>query len=856
LPYAVAVFRLTRRGTIMKRICILICTLVLSLSATVRAHSFHRADLTCPICGTQFVAAELGTHMTSGGTDEGRPRAPYAIILHTVHSCPHCHYSGQLHVFKIKDNKYYKLSLPNAKQVKAIGAMLAERKGLRPGKVLYPVERFVIAERCLEIRQAKPAVMLNMALMCAWMCDDAGEDLLAVKYRKKALAYCLESLKDKELTGHKRMRRRKLRWAITSNIGKNAEALRGLTTLLAEVRKEIEARRKSLPPKPKGFDEADGELPYELSDRDNDDGDSRGLFDPGLDRPDKDPPMDPKKKARLKKIWEAWFEFDELRDAASAVEHHLIPIRYKTLDPVAALAIAQKGTYAERSSFVEVYKSSGDPKIIAAIKAFIDSPLGKRPKSVDRDEFEERQERRREWLIRMILDGDDTSAKLREYAYDRGVSEGFFQGDQPDDPRENGEREVPFKGVSSADLASSLANAWKSVNRKESMYYWKVPRDVLAELARRSDKSDKKATAALIANFEEHIDWFTAMLEEITGDWFPKHVDDRKYDETQGCPAETAVYFERFYKTLARDPKLITAAARRLVDKARSGNIKGAAAVVGIMPLGYIKTKESGELLIKAAKLADPAATFAAAKCLLLRNDATAGKALVKVILTHRRWDLPADKTADTCAAMLKGEEGTVLQKLKKLYLDDPKYVRPSLASGRRERGMGVPIRLIAKLAKRDPNQANIYEAFIADIGRPERRPDNKLWPGSTGGYKADKLIEASKIYHRPSISRQFAVALDHVGATSYGHHDIGYMAPYYISFLVKLGGTDSVQAIAKLLNRPTPGAVKAAIIRASDKLDIPGVREKMAQWSNSRHKQLANFTREALAGKNKSKKK
>jgi hypothetical protein len=49
---------------------------------------------------------------------------------------------------------------------------------------------------------------------------------------------------------------------------------------------------------------------------------------------------------------------------------------------------------------------------------------------------------------------------------------------------------------------------------------------------------------------------------------------------------------------------------------------------------------------------------------------------------------------------------------------------------------------------------------------------------------------------------------------------------------------------------------LKAALIRASRKLDIPGMPEKLGEWSSSRNEKLAKLAKAEIARKNKGSKK
>jgi len=781
--------------------------------------------------------------MTPSGADEGRTVTYWNAVADSVFDCPHCHYAGELTVFKIKDceaNKYYKdskLDLPNAEQVKAIRTMLAKRKDLYSGKRLYPVERFVLAEQCLKLQTFLPQAILDMSLMCAWMCDDAGQDAMAVKYRKQAIAACVETLQDKSLSYDKTVRLRKLRWVLTSNIGQCDRALVGLTKLLADVWKNVATHRKTMPPKLKGYRGWDPEFPY---DNRPDVGDiHRKLF--GND--DSNTPAEAKTRAKQQKIWTAWMEFEDIRARFWSVEEAMFRVRYKTLDQAGALTIASKGGYRLRYAFAEVFKSSEDPKVIAEIKAFADKPTKRRPKLETPYDFEQRQSNCMEGVLLMILEGNEASDELRKYAIDKGMGQHFVSFSGVDDGKYKYDPDE-FKDVPSADMAKSLARTWANINTKKSNeYFWEVPRDILAELARRSDKD---AIAALTADFYQHIDWYAEIMYcYIVKDWFPKSGNPPGTDYSWEAPAGTDKYYWGVYRIIARDPKLATEGARRLIERIKGGKLYSKVIVSGIMPLGFLKTKESRQLLVEACELKDPTAVFTAAKCLLMRNDPAGKDALLNVIVKRLRWDAPSDKTGDTFTRMLDAKDAAVLGRLARTHIKKPKL--PKQPSDYNKKGFGVPIRLIASLAKLDKKQVGVYEAFIANLSEPRKRPKDGDWSKAIGGYDVDALMDASRVFNRPSIERRMAAALEHISDER--------KAPELIAALARVNSAYCLQTISKQLDRPIALPVKAAIIEASAKANIPGLSEKLIEWSRSRNEWLAEIAQAALARKNKAQK-
>jgi hypothetical protein len=805
--------------------------------------------LTCPICSTQFEAGTFGTFTTSGGTAEGRPLdREQNIAAYMVCNCPHCHYAGQVTAFRIKykdqdkPNVYYeyedgygKIDIPNAEQIKAIRTMLAKRRHLTSGQELYNVERHELAYQCLKLRRAKPQAMLDISLLCAWMCDDAAEDALALKYRKRAIEACRESLKTQTFSAPQLIWRKQLQWMLLSNIGKKNEALDGLTDLLPEAKRHIKTFRRTLPPKPRGYEPYLREMPYELEDDYTPA--NTGLFDPGsgggLWGPE--PPMDLKTRARLRIVWRPWLEFNALVRTAREIEEDMISVRYRTLDTAAAIDDARRGKFIHRYLFAEAYQYSVDPKIIAAIKGFIEKPLGERPKSVKPDKFELREDWRRGNITAMLEEGKEPFSELRKYVRDKKPPrEIFYPGEYTPDPKE-------LKNVPTSDLVARITEIRKNADPRQSLYHEKISRNVLAALVSRSDK---KAVAALYADFEQHIEWYTEYLWWIIPDWFPKYYEKRR-ESRSWADARTTIYYWGngrsgidywpVYKKLARDPKLTLAMSRRLIEKIKSGKIKGEAIAPCIMPLGFLKTDQSRQLLIETSRSNNRHTAFATALCLLIRNDPAGKNAMINAILTHHLMDLPMGIAGENFIGMLKREDAAILPKLTKLYLEHPGYIKKKPRDYDSKKGRGWPIRLIAVLAKVDDRQIPVYQKVIAELGRRQQRPADGDWSKATGGYNTKVLVDASRAYYLPSIGKRLAAA---IGDTRYDPY-VNEIAEL-IGVLVKLSPADCTQALTKLLKRPTPLDVKIAIIEASNTLDIPGMPEKLTEWSSSRNTKLA----------------
>jgi len=678
-----------------------------------------------------------------------------------------------------------------------------------------------------------------MYLMCAWMCDDAGEDALAAMYRTKAIDASKESLGDKTLKAADRFWRRRLQWIIARNLGRDSEALKGMTDLHAEIEQFIKARRKTLPPKPEGFDNADGKMPYKLRNSDEDHG---GLFEP--DKSEK--PLHPKTKARLRKIWKAWLDFDELESVARSIKYRKTLWLYKTLRATKALALAMKGKYTERYVFTELFRSSNDFRIIAGIKAFVAKPLGERPKSSDSGDWMFDEMRGSNKLRDILMYRSGTSAELHRFAKSYASSD-------VEDENAPSLTDLMLKRASPEFLVKRLKDKQHGfyVTLDGDLGYLRpdpfggsdTAVDIVAELVRRQDAD---AIAALTADFAENLSCYAEKLDDLREEVFPetkKHPMER--DFSWAYPTETTDYFEPFYRAIARDPKLAAEAASGVIYRAYTDeDVPYADGVVGIMPLGYVKTEESRKLLIEASGMEEPAMAYAAAKCLLLRGDPAGKDAMINVILTHQLWDLPRDRAGDAFIGMLKDKDATVLPKLKKLFLDNPEYTRLLAKNEREVNGLGLPIRLVAALTRAEPKQQGIYDAFLARFAPPAEAPKDGSWASHFDYRHIDSLAQAARMYYRPDIGKHIARLLDRFADDE--------IAPMLIDALAAGGAADQLGTLAALLKRSVPIPVKAALIRASRKLDIPGMAEKLTEWSRSRNGQLAKLAKAEIARRDK----
>jgi hypothetical protein len=835
---------------------------MLGLSAVGEAHDSYALDVTCPICELQFGISVTGNYSAYGNGDEGRTNSYFNVALGSIYYCHRCYYSGRRHAFKSKEDKYFTLDLPNAKQTKAIKAYLKGRKSLLSSEALYPVEYFDIAAHCLTLRQAETDVMLNMHLMCAWMCDDAGEDALAAMYRTRAMAALKQSMSDKTLTPANRFWRRRLKWVIVDNLAKHAEALKGMTELHAEIELLVKTRRKLLPPKPEEFGDGKNSMPYELHNAEERkewrDGDGKLFVEPT-------PEIDPETKAKRRKAWLDWRSFTELKNVLSEVNYGRTKLQYKMIGPAKAAALAKKGGYSEKYAFFEVFRSRNASEVASAFETFIANPLGKRPKEYDDDtyEWETREDRAREGLVSCLTRDAGTSPELKELGrrLELKYSRLYARDISYDKKVEADMRSL--KKASVASMVKELAEKRKKGKKEDTfLFVEKIVvdttatyscYDIVAELARRNNKH---ATAALLSDFAKNLSWYAANdLEDLRDYLFPETSKDMlELGLSWGYPDETLEYFEPLYRVFARDPGLATAAARRMINvTAKKEGITDTEGVIGIMPLGYLKTEKSRKLLIKAAGKNRPAIAYAAAKCLLIRGDPAGKDAMIKVILKHRMWDLPRDRTCDTFVGMLKPQDLAVLDKLKKRFLDDPEYtkrVKPTIeADGTYEKGLGLPISLVAALTRATPKQQGVYDAFLARLAPPENIPEDKS-PWDFFAYRhIDSMMQAARVYYRPKVGKHIALLLDRFGEDD----EIG---PDLIDALAADGATDQQGTLAALLKRPTPAPLKAALIRASRKLDIPGMPEKLGEWSSSRNEKLAKLAKAEIARKNKGSKK
>ena len=472
----------------------------------------------------------------------------------SIHECPHCHYSGRLHAFAHEDLEYspcapHKLDLPSKEQIEAIRKMLADRKDLYSGRFLYRTERFALAEKCLQLRKANAETMLHISLMCAWMHDDNGEDALASEYRKKALKACRTTLKHGISNQTQRIRRRTLQWVIIGKIGESEEAMRGLSTLLAEAKRTVSIRSKSMPPKPEYFDEnyRDGfrEIPEDLFDDYKDD--NRSEHAP--------PPLDSRTKAKRRNMWTAWLALREFQEAVSAIEYRMIWIRCRTSDLTGALAIARKTGFDGRYAFLAMHRSTNDPKVIDAIKALFATPLHK-PLRPDENEDRESRERKKEDRSRLfdVLYDDGrisyTSNTLYKYVCNTVEREDldYVSISSPD----KHEPDNRYKDIPTADIVRELPQEWINVQKEKPRRYYKFPRHELAELARRSDKH---AITALTADFKLHLASCARWAGVLVDDWFPELPPnyDFEYPYPWEHPYRTLEDYWPVYKTLARD---------------------------------------------------------------------------------------------------------------------------------------------------------------------------------------------------------------------------------------------------------------------------------------------------------------
>jgi len=360
-------------------------------------------------------------------------------------------------------------------------------------------------------------------------------------------------------------------------------------------------------------------------------------------------------------------------------------------------------------------------------------------------------------------------------------------------------------------------------------------------------RKDKDAAAALTSDFAKNLSWYADDLDGLRNYIFPEaKKDTMERDLSWAYPTETTEYFAPFYKAIARDPKLAAATASRLIDRINTDELIAATdGVIGIMPLAYIKTKETRQLLVKAAATGPSPMAYAAAKCLLMRGDPAGKDAMIDVIATHCQWDLPSGRAGDAFIKMLKPQDAAILPKLKELFLDDAEYTRDLKEDKRKTDGLGLPIRLVAALTRAAPKQQGVYDAFLARFAPPPDTPKDISWASPFNYRHIASLMQAARVYYRPDIGKHIALLLDRFG----GFDEIG---PDLIDALAAGGATDQLGTLAALLKRPVPVPVKAALIRASRKLDIPGMPEKLTEWSRSRNEQLAKLAKAEIARRDK----
>ena len=805
----------------MKRACIVICATIMLLWSFARAHDGSPVERTCPICKTAFYVVEPNGYSLYGNSGEGGPLSYNDIFGQSIHCCPKCHYSALSNDFGAEDDR-------QAKQIEAVKAVLAASKYPVPPKALYPVEYFDIARQCLSLRKPKAAAMLSMHLMCAWMCDDAGEDAMATACRIKAQAACKESLDDKTLKPSDRFWRRRLQLIITYNLGKQTEALKGMTDLQAEIEQFVKARREDPPPKPDAYDANESKIPHEL--RDSAVKDSDDLFE-GSDPVGK--PLDPQAKAKLRKIRDARIELDELKSVAYSIKYRKTLWLYKTLRPTKALAMARKGRWAERYVFIELFKSSSDFRVIAGIKAFVEKPMGLEPKTLNSaqaakwmsDEFSGRSN------LKSMLYTDGTSAELREFA-NRENGQLYESGKHEYLPKQ-----MMLKRASTTFLAKHLTEIQDNFVYPRATLFGsqarqdEIPADIIAELTRRNDAESR---AALSGHFADNPAWYANAVPDICYRLFDKKSGDWFYDSSYypGQPVlDTMERTTPFFQVIARDSKMATLAARRLLYRAYTDEeIDDEEGLVAIMPLGYLNNAESRKLLIEATQIDNCDISYAASVCLLLRGDPAGKDAMIDTILTYQAYDLPEGPAGEAFIGMLKPQDAKVMPKLKELFLDDDTF--------------DAPIRMIAALARAAKEQGGVYDAFLARMTPAAKPSKNGTWRPAVVDYDWESLIQAAGMYYRPDIGKHLAQAIN-----TLADDDI---TPDLIETLGTAQAVDQIPTLAELLNRPSPVHIKEALIKASRTLDIPGMSDKLIQWSRSRNEELAKFAKAEIARKGK----
>jgi hypothetical protein len=837
----------------MKRAFITIYVAIMLLSSTARSSGGpHYYTFICPICNNLFKQMEryIGPSCEDDYSDERRYESHVCFSGRSIYSCPQCRFSGPWWVFKRTDSKL-ESEPPNAEQIKAIKIALAARTDRRPGKALFPAEYYDMARLCLSLSDPKPSEMRNMYLQCAWKCDDIGEDALGAMYRTKALAVSKQMCGEKPLELIEQFRRRILHSVIMHNFGKHAEALKGMTDLHVEIEQTINSHIKLLPPRPECLRTLFSKMPYtlrnpaeikaynadrslELSGSSIDDG---HLYD--FPRP----PLDPETRIKLRKEWDQWKDFAHLQDFSKSISYWHSLWLYKTLRATKAMSLAKKGGLSERLHFTERFCFSNDFRVIAGIKTFVAKPRGEHPKSPELDtEYHKYRHTCPVHFNGPMLDmlrSNEPSTELIRFIHSRNG--GYGHTDKA------AMTECMIEKASAKFLSRHLKdnhqhtyyNSGYSNRRNPSDKRYGMTKDIIVELIRRQDA---EAAAALSGNFANNLSWYAEALDKnLRDDIFPEtaiYFVDR--DFTYADPYMTNEYFAPFYKAIARDPKQATAAASRLIYRTYTDEeISSNERVIGIMPLGYLKTEESRKLLVEAAGAEDGDMACAAAKCLLMRGDQAGKDAMINLIVTHRLWDLPHDRTCDMFIKMLTPKDAAILPKLKKLFLDDPEDTKLP----EEERGQIPPFRLVAALSSVTPKQRGVYDAFLARLGIPSEE-SNPYGGVTRGTWEYDDIISLAhlaRVCYHPDIG-------EHIVRLLGKHADNDQVAPKLIDALAESGATDQIQALTELLKRPTPFFIKDALIRASSKLNIPGMTEKLTDWQGSRDKQLAELAKMEIA--------
>jgi len=799
------------------------------LSSYAYTHDGSPTMVTCPICATKFYVVEFGNYLDCGRSGEGGPKSYSDFQGQIVHCCPACHYSGN-------SNRFWPETNWRTEQVEAVKTVLAASKYPAPPTRLYPAEYVDLARQCLSVLKPEPAEMLEMHLMCAWMYDDAGKDDLATASRIKAMAACRDSLLNKTLKLADRFWRRRLQWVIMYNLGRRAEALKGMTDLQTEIEQFIETRRKSLPPKPDAYDIHDGEMPYKLRngvDRDGAEHIER--------RTTAKKSSDPQAKAKLRKIWNAWLDIDELKSVAFQIKYWKTVWLYKALRPTKALALARKGRWAERSVFIEMFKSSSDFRVIAGIKAFVEKPMGLEPKELSDAETSKwmSDESSGRHKLESTLRTDGTSSELREFA--KRHADLSYDNDQSRPSLVD----LRIKRASTAFLVKRLTRIQDDFLPYPSMetsllgapvkWWSETPADIIAELIRRRNT---EACAALSGHFADNTSWYASTIPALSNELFLDKEHEGMFDAYSYSMDSLQESLERtasFFKAIARDPKMATLAAKRLLYRAYTDEeIDGDEGHVAIMPLGYLNSDESRQLLIEAAGIDDYAISYTAAMCLLLQGDLAGKDAMIDAILTYQADDLPEGPAGEAFIGMLKPQDAKVLPKFKELFLGDDE--------------IDAPIRIIAALARAANEQGGVYDALLARMTPTAKPSKNGIWRPAVIDYDWESLIQAAGIYYRPAIGKHFARAIN-----ALADDDI---TPDLIEAMGTARAVDQIPTLAELLKRPSPVRIKTALIKASRALDIPHMPDKLIQWSRSQNEELAQLAKAEITRRGKAVKK